>query len=144
MTTATNLDCVFVENAPPNVVSNIGGGGLDPLPLYATTLLSADVDRMENWILLNNNKEFTVYNFPFFSTHAGSGAGSGTAGSGTGGGSGSSNRASGTGNESSSHHYSESSIAGGVGESVVTGMVTLTQFDSVGFSQSLQSWYPQP
>ena len=90
-----------------------------------------------------NNKELTVYNFSF-STHAGSGAGSGTAGSGTGGGSGSSNRASGTGNESSSHHYSESSIAGGVGESVVTGMVTLTQFDSVGFSQSLQSWYPQP
>ena len=40
-------------------------GALDPLPLYATTLLSADVDRMENWILLNNNKELTVYYFPF-------------------------------------------------------------------------------
>ena len=39
---------------------------MTPSPLYATTLLSADVDRMENWILLNNNKEFTVYNFPFF------------------------------------------------------------------------------
>ena len=55
---------MFVKNALPNVVSNMGG--LDPLPLYATTLLSADVDRMENWIPLNNNKEYTVSLFSFF------------------------------------------------------------------------------
>ena len=78
------------------------------------------------WNYEMNEIECLVFSsFP----HTGSGAGSGTAGSGTASGGGSSsNRASGTGNESSSHKDSESSIAGGVGESVVTGLSTNSNF----------------